>query len=131
MLKQEFEALIGKRVDYDTFQTYETMYMATDLDKATFCSLLNVEAIPEAKDAIKAREALKAITDEITANINECKREVIQAKSREAEYANWAEISNTVDERKYWLNARKCTHAYRVNKIKEQHQYEAQLKLFG
>jgi hypothetical protein len=57
MMKQEFEQLIGKTVEWDVFKMYEAMYMATELSKQEFVNLLNIRAIPEDPAAIAAREA--------------------------------------------------------------------------
>lgn len=57
MMKQEFEQLIGKTVEWDVFKMYEAMYMATELSKQEFVNLLNVRAIPEDPAVVAAREA--------------------------------------------------------------------------
>lgn len=57
MMKQEFEQLIGKTVEWDVFKMYEAMYMVTDLPKQEFVNLLNIKAIPEDPAAVAAREA--------------------------------------------------------------------------
>ena len=71
MLKSEFEFLIGKEVDNDTFAMYENMYMALpdNIDKRKFISMLNIDAIPESEEAVRRREEKKqfisGIKDEI------------------------------------------------------------------
>ena len=71
MLKSEFEFLIGKEVDNNTFAMYENMYMALpdNIDKRKFVSMLNIDAIPESEDAIHRREEkeqfISGIKDEI------------------------------------------------------------------
>ena len=71
MMKCEFETLIGKEVDNDTFAMYEKMYMALpgNIDKRKFVSMLNIDAIPESEDAIRRREEkeqfISGIKDEI------------------------------------------------------------------
>lgn len=57
MMKQEFEQLIGKTVEWDVFKMYESMYMATNLSKQDFVNLLNIRAIPEDPAVVAAREA--------------------------------------------------------------------------
>lgn len=57
MMKQEFEELVGKTVEWDVFKMYEAMYMATDLSKQEFVKLLNIKAIPEDPEVVAAREA--------------------------------------------------------------------------
>ncbi len=57
MMKQEFEQLVGKTVEWDVFKMYEAMYMATDLSKQDFVNLLNIKVIPEDPAAVAAREA--------------------------------------------------------------------------
>ena len=71
MTKSEFEFLIGKEVDNNTFAMYENMYMALpdNIDKVKFVSMLNINAIPESEDAIRRREEkeqfISGIKDEI------------------------------------------------------------------
>lgn len=71
MMKCEFEFLIGKEVDNNTFAMYENMYMALpdNIDKRKFISMLNIDAIPESEDAIRRREEkeqfISGIKDEI------------------------------------------------------------------
>lgn len=71
MLKSEFEFLIGKEVDNNTFSMYENMYMVLpdNIDKRKFISMLNIDAIPESEDAIHRREEkeqfISGIKDEI------------------------------------------------------------------
>ena len=71
MTKSEFEFLIGKEVDNNTFAMYENMYMALpdNIDKRKFVSMLNIDAIPESEDAIRRREEkeqfISGIKDEI------------------------------------------------------------------
>lgn len=71
MLKSEFEFLIGKEVDNDTFAMYETMYMALPdkIDKRKFISMLNIDAIPESEESIHRHEEkeqfISGIKDEI------------------------------------------------------------------
>ena len=51
MLKEEFEDLIGKKVDDADFEKWESLYMESDLDKYEFCKLV--------KKAVKAKEEVK------------------------------------------------------------------------
>lgn len=69
MMKQEFEQLVGKTVEWDVFKMYEAMYMATDLSKQEFVKLLNIKAIPEDPAAIAAREAAQMRNDEYRAQL--------------------------------------------------------------
>lgn len=67
MLKSEFEYLIGKEVDNDTFEMYENIYMALpdNIDKRKFVSMLNINAIPESEDAIRRREEKEQFISDI------------------------------------------------------------------
>ena len=71
MTKSEFEFLIGKEVNNDTFAMYEKMYMALpdNIDKRKFISMLNIGAIPESEEAVRRREEkeqfISGIKDEI------------------------------------------------------------------
>jgi hypothetical protein len=57
MMKCEFEEMIGKEITAETYAIYEAMYSAAPetVDKKTFVSMLNIEAIPEAPEAIERR----------------------------------------------------------------------------
>lgn len=65
MTYEEFERLIGKRVDYSTFEEYEFMYMGCTLSKQEFVKRLNIEAIPEKASIVAKREELKEEIAEI------------------------------------------------------------------
>ena len=70
MLKSEFESLIGKEVDNNTFAMYENMYMSlpNNVDKTKFVSMLNIEAIPESEDTIRRRKEKEQIIKNEIAN---------------------------------------------------------------
>ena len=67
MLKSEFEFLIGKEVDNDTFAMYENMYMALpdNIDKRKFVSMLNIDAIPEDPEVIERRKKREEFINDI------------------------------------------------------------------
>lgn len=95
MNKHEFETLINKEVTTETFDLYNTMYMATpnNVDKATFVSMLNVEAIPESPEAIERRQREAERKAKINAEIAEIKAQINALK----EYRK-ADLENA----KYW-----------------------------
>jgi hypothetical protein len=70
MMMHEFEALIGKRVDIEVFEVFEAMYNAVDLDKREFVALLNIKAIPEAGESLKAKAEAEAIRGDIQRKID-------------------------------------------------------------
>ena len=49
MMQSEFEEMIGKQVDFETFHVYEKMYMALPdcYTKQDFVKMLDIKAIPE------------------------------------------------------------------------------------
>lgn len=71
MMQQEFETMIGKEVDYETFRIYEEMYLAApeSITKQKFVAMLNIDAIPESEAAkerkAKAEEFKKTIQGKI------------------------------------------------------------------
>lgn len=67
MLKSEFEFLIGKEVDNNTFAMYENMYMALpdNVDKGEFVSMLNIDAIPEDPEVIERRKKREEFINDI------------------------------------------------------------------
>lgn len=102
MMKQEFEKLIGKEVEYETFEMYEKMYNAVDVDKQTFVKMLNIKAIPEKKrdelSQAEHDELIKDIKDEIKRNQND-----IEALDEDIKrYKEYVEISQDEADKWYW-----------------------------
>lgn len=93
MLKEEFENLIGKEVDFEVFRMYEAMYAAAPetVDKRAFVAMLNLDAIPESERAKKAREE----KEERLAEIDEKKAEL---KAKKAELKAFQTLLKTGDE---------------------------------
>ncbi len=73
MMKCEFEERIGKEVTEETFQLYNKMYLATDVDKDTFVSLLNIKAIPENPESALRRAEHEKRVATIKNAIKNCK----------------------------------------------------------
>lgn len=93
MTKQEFEKLIGKYVDYETFELYERMYSATELTKQEFIKLLDIEAIPEDHWYTVERYDWTEILKEATKRLHEIQKDLKQWKE-------WANESNTPFDKK-------------------------------
>lgn len=87
MTKQEFEAMIEKEITAETYAVYEAMYLAAPetVDKKTFVSMLNIDAIPESPEAIERRERAEAWKQEQLAKIDDLKKELDTARRYKAE----------------------------------------------
>lgn len=88
MTKVEFEFLIGKEVDNDTFSMYEKMYMALpdDINKQKFVSMLNIDAIPESEDAIRRREEKEQFISNIKDEIDRKKQDIKHFQAENERY---------------------------------------------
>lgn len=77
MMKQEFEQLIGKEVDFDTFEMYNAMYIALpeSVNKFQFVQMLNINEIPESPGAVARRKERELFITQIKQKINELKSE--------------------------------------------------------
>ena len=80
MMKCEFEEMVGKEVTVETFDLYNAMYMATDVSKQEFVSMLDVKAIPEAPEAIERREKAEARRKAMREEIAKIKTEIERLK---------------------------------------------------
>lgn len=77
MMKQEFEQLVGKEVSQDTFELYNTMYMALpeSINKLQFVTMLDKNMIPEDPAAVER----KARREEFIASV---KKDIADAKEQ-------------------------------------------------
>lgn len=78
MMKCEFEAMIGKEVDCDTFAMYNDMYLALpeSVDKKQFVNMLNIDAIPEDKNAIERRKQKEELIAQLKKEIDWDKEQI-------------------------------------------------------
>lgn len=86
MMKCEFEERVGKQVTEETFQLYNKMYLATDVDKDTFVSMLNIKAIPEDPESAARRIEREKYRESIKNAIKNCRalRDKEEAEMKEA-----------------------------------------------
>lgn len=77
MLKQEFEQLIGKEVDYDTYDLYNKMYSALPnaITKHDFVNMINIKNIPERKELVDAKKKAEETIKDLQNRIDELKFE--------------------------------------------------------
>lgn len=78
MTRQEFEKLIGKFVDYETFELYQNMYSATELTKEEFVKLLNIQAIQEDSRITELRQDLLNDIDTYNKKLQDAQDELKQ-----------------------------------------------------
>lgn len=84
MMKQEFEQMIGKEIESSTYTIYEAMYMTLPdgISKKAFVQMLNIDAIPEAREAVARKEARALYIKDIKAQINDYKGLIEYYKKR-------------------------------------------------
>lgn len=106
MLKVEFEKMIGKEVDYDTFRVYEDMYtsLPESYTKQDFVAMLNIEAIPESAAAIERKAARAEFVEGIKKQIRD-KKEMIELEKHTLEIDE--EIAKDNPEYKNYVRAGK------------------------
>ena len=80
MMKQEFEQRVGKEVDWEVFEMYEAMYMATNLTKDEFCALLDKKAIPESKASQEAKKRNEETIAEVRKEIDAIDAQIVDAQ---------------------------------------------------
>lgn len=83
-MKSEFEQMICKEVDTGTYAIYEAMYLALPegITKQAFVQMLNIEAIPEAREAVARLFARALYIQNIKAQINDYKGLIDYYKKR-------------------------------------------------
>ena len=99
MMKSEFEQMINKEISAKTYAIYEAMYMALPegISKQAFVQMLNVDAIPEAREAVARKEARALYIKDIKAQINDYKGLIEYYKKR---VASLQELKSDA----FWLN---------------------------
>lgn len=97
MLKEEFEKMIGKRVDYDTYVMYNAMYTALpeNINKQQFVDMLNIKAIPEDPEVIRIKEENEKIKADIKERIRNINNEIKRLNEDTQMYREW--IAETDD----------------------------------
>lgn len=115
MMKCEFEEMIGKEVTAETFEMYETMYLALPetVNKQQFVAMLDIKAIPESPEAIARRAENERVKAEIKNNIAELKAEI---KDKQNEIENMKSWVSFGDENGYWKREIKWTKSIIANK---------------
>lgn len=115
MMKCEFEEMIGKEVTAETFEMYETMYLALPetVNKQQFVAMLDIKAIPESPEAIARRAENERVKAEIKNNIAELKAEI---KDKQNEIENMKSWVSFGDEDGYWKREIKWTKSIIANK---------------
>ena len=118
MMKQEFEQLVGKEVTQDTFELYNTMYMALpeSINKLQFVIMLDKSMIPEDPSAIERRKRREEFIAEINQEIKSIKEQIAEherflQKAREGKNY-WKD-----DEDKFMYNSYKSEAKYYAEQI--------------
>ena len=106
MLKVEFEKMIGKEVDYDTFRVYEDMYtsLPESYTKQDFVAMLNIKAIPESAASIARKAERAEFVAYIKRQIKD-KKDMIEFEKRTLEIDE--EIAKDNPEYKHYVRAGK------------------------
>ena len=114
MMKCEFEEMIGKEVDYETFEMYERMYSALPehVTKQQFVAMLNIDNIPESTASIQHKNEREELVANYKAKIEELRDAIKSRESQIALYRQWVkEADNTEEVKKlYRIYIRNCQH---------------------
>lgn len=123
MLKEEFENMIGKEVDWETYELYNTMYTALpdNIDKQQFVAMLNIDRIPESEASKQRKEERAQLIAQIKAEIEFNKSLIRQNEEQIERYKQWAAEAITEESRKEWKTWAK---EYR----KQNERYRAQIR---
>lgn len=128
MLKEEFEARIGKEVSFDTFQVYEKMYnsLPESYNKDDFVRMLNISNIPESEEAIQRREEAEAIRERWREHITALGIQIIKTKEDIKRYAEYAKMD--VETAAYWKKDIISTRRYLKRLEAEKKEYKNLLR---
>lgn len=114
MMKCEFEEMIGKKVDYETFEMYEKMYSALPehVTKQQFVEMLNIDNIPESTASVQRKKEREELIADYKAKIEELRDAVKRQESMMALYRQWAKEADSIEEVKklYRIYIRNCQH---------------------
>lgn len=104
MLKEEFENMIGKEVDFETYEIYNTMYssLPENITKQDFVKMLNIENIPESSDSIKRKKQKEELIQQYRDEIGKYKEEVSRSKTNIERYKEYAQEAYDEDEALYY-----------------------------
>ena len=123
MLKEEFEKMIGKEVEWETYELYNTMYTALpdNIDKQQFVAMLNIDRIPESEASKQRRKEKAQLIARIQSEIEFNKSLIRQNEEQIERYKLWAAEATTEESRKEW---KKWATEYR----KQNERYRAQIR---
>lgn len=120
MMKCEFEEMIGKEVDYKTFEMYERMYSALPehVNKQQFVEMLNIDNIPESTASIQRKKEREELVADYKAKIKELRDDIEYEERRIAVYRQWLRGVNVSKEDKdtYRRSIRSCQRS--INRYK-------------
>lgn len=123
MLKEEFERMIGKEVEWETYELYNTMYTALpdNVDKQQFVAMLNINRIPESEASKQRKEEKAQLIAQIKKEIQFNKNLIKQNEEQIERYKQWAAEAITEESRREW---KKWAAEYR----KQNERYRAQIR---
>lgn len=123
MLKEEFEKMIGKEVEWETYELYNTMYTALpdNIDKQQFVAMLNIDRIPESEASKQRRKEKAQLIARIQSEIEYNKSLIKQNEEQIEKYKQWVAEAITEESRKEFKTWAK---EYR----KQNERYRAQIR---
>lgn len=121
MLKNEFEAMIGKQVAWNTFRMYEDMYSACpeNITKQQFVAMLNIEAIPESPEAIARREENERLIQDIKTQIAAKRSEIRWFEQENVRYRTYIKESEDTSDIKSYKRYIRANNEY-MNKLRSE-----------
>ena len=123
MLKEEFEKMIGKEVEWETYELYNTMYTALpdSVDKQQFVAMLNINRISESEASKQRKEEKAQLIAQIKKEIQFNQNLIKQNEEQIERYKQWAAEAITEESRKEW---KKWATEYR----RQNERYRAQIR---
>lgn len=109
MLKEEFERMIGKEVEWETYELYNTMYTALpdSVDKQQFVAMLNIDRIPESEASKQRKEERAQLIAQIKEEIQFNKNLIRQNEEQIERYKQWAAEATTEESRREWKSGQR------------------------
>ena len=110
MLKEEFENMIGKEVDFETYEVYNAMYssLPENITKQDFVKMLNVDNIPESAESVKRKKEREELIQQYKDEINKYKEYIVQSKNNVERYKVYAQEADDKDEMLYYKRMVRC-----------------------
>ena len=120
MMKCEFEEMIGKEVDYETFEMYERMYsvLPERITKQQFVEMLNIDNIPESAASLQRKKEREELVADYKAKIKDLRDNIEYEERQIAVYRQWLKRANgSKEDKAMYRRSIRCRQRY-INRYK-------------